>query len=450
MINDEFGYNSKDFNYQIQEKKTRVNTLRRTVSRIEGTSIESELAKAKIEKLSDVTIRIPVTDDMGTNYLNNLNTEIIEKSTPSDSDRVLLQNLAKKADVPFSSINETQANTILQTLKGATSIIVASEKMNKNDRAWVRIYAKENLDIPYYEIADSGRLMTLDSNNELMKSTDTPVLSLNTALLAYTNKQSIKNKLNSWAEYTKELVENTEEHTEKIRGIRDNAADNLVNAEKSLANKFDNYFTYGPRQLQMLLKVSEENRSIVNILSINQGLANDDWNSFNYYNKFINRINKIVGTEFINKESLGKFINSVAGEDNGKFAAELTADYEKHKTALNPFFVLSENKHYFGYILSDMKASEVIRATTFTNETIERTLDFVSMPNQVNSITDDVYSDVKNFVYGLGVENFFNSNDQFSRFSLDNLSFDLTSNISRDNFVIKMSDVIRNYNDNYD
>lgn len=451
ILKDKFGKNNSLFNYQISEAKRTVDFQKAIVAKVDKQNIIGEQEKAGVKSMSEITLRIPENHyNIGGNLLEGFNKEIIKSTSITDSDRALLQRLAKEADVPFPG-NETQASNLLNTIKGSSAIIIDEKKIDKTDMAWVRLYAKEN-GIPYYEFSAIGRtLFSFNEQNERKPYNSSPILGKNTALISNNTEQnSFKNLLEQAAVYTQQLVENPGAHVDSLNLKKDNALKKLEGSERYLNKAFNNFFTDGTRQLQMLLKISEENRAVVNILSINQGLANDAWNSFNYYNKFVNRINKIVDGDFISRDGLKDFIKSAAGRlenDNGEFANDIIKGFEKHKTGINPFFVLKENAHYFGYILSDMTAEKIIKSVTFAIETTESTIDFVGAPFQVNPTTEDVHSESSNFVHGLSIENFFTSNLEFEEFSLENLSFDLTSNTSREKFVRTMVDVVRKYKD---
>lgn len=402
----------------------------------------SELSQTAHQLEAQGTIVAPPADIVKFNAGNPTNSSELkvvtndgEPSSPSDIQLVEIQQLNELAKQDLNK-NLSNVNRLVQNIKGA-GVIIITEKLNSTDQAFVEAYAQQNQK-QLFRLGTSGGWykFTGKVGESFLPSNSEPVFHKKTALVAAIDFSDKMNLAYDRAfDATKKAIDSPLEYT-KIADAR-NAEHNsdLTNTKAKLKREMDRYLTNGPRQLLQFSKMAKENRSITSILSINQGIPNSDWDAFNYFQRFVKAVNSIDSDKFgITIEDLNLFIESVDGKDDGKFAQELIEKYEAVKVGINPFYVLSQNKHYFGYIKSLKFAQELVRTSTFTNDAIEK----IALSNSLE-LDRDGYSDIKNMVYGIGIEKFFQK--ESSDFEIAGKSYDLANNDDRARFMDDMVEI---------
>jgi len=336
----------------------------------------------------------------------------------------------------FSRVDLSRVNSILASIKGANTIII-TPGLPKGYQVLVENYAN-SLGQPVFKLQDGDTWRVLEGG-EYVRTPDIPVIGAKTALITGQKITRGKQKLlDAAVANTRMALENPSEFnsiTQEKNAERDASFDE---AQEKLQQELDKFLTNGPRQVLQLLKIASENRAITALLAINQSIPNSDWDGFNYINKFLAAVNQNLPDEApkFTHQDVDDFVKSVSSGEMGK-ATEIIERYEANKVAINPFHVLAQNKHYFGYIKSFLFAKEKIKKSTFTNGVIE---DIIHNHLDPTNIKDEVaYGEVKNFVYGMGIEKFFKHIG--GDFTIKGNTFNLASSKGRADFLNAMYNI---------
>jgi hypothetical protein len=423
-----FGKDNKNIISRLTDLTNEVNNLRSKKDNNFGVlSSDTQKLKYNLKGFSDITLSSPST---GVSVdVSGVNKVVVSESNPSDLELIELQQLAEVAKLNFNILNHSKANSIVKALRNSDLILLV-EGLNSTEKKLSEAYAKVNAK-ELFRIGDRGNLYKYNAENDNYSPYSLPlVLGNKTSIVSHKDFSPIM--LNAFAAIvsnTKLLLEEPVKYNELVETLNANLNAELELKENKLKNELNGYLSNGPRQLLQLSKISKELRAVTSLLSINQGLPNSDFDVYKYFNNFA----KIISSdkfEFTPKQ-VYEFIDSI--NEDGVYANKVIESYDKIKSGINPFYILAKNKHYFGYIKSLRFGQELVRNSTFTNEVIENVITLTKA-----SPSDKAqYDEFKNYVYGVGIELFFNKYN-YNNFKIAGNTYDLTSNSDRYRFMKEM------------
>ena len=398
---------------------------------IKNTELENKSTSEVKEYMNLKSIKDAVVYSV-TDYNANVDsfgvkTKTIENSIPTESELNELKDaIADSSRVMFDYIDKSEAVALMKVIKLGTHVVSNTSYDSNVARALAKKFNK-----PFYSVGQTGKWSRdekLISSQPLLTSGF--VFLTNGADLFSSELSSIQKSV----EYSKEVISDPSIHRKTVNKIVKDLTKLSEKDKVALDDVMHNYLSDGPRQLLQFHKIAEELRTFSGVLAINGGLPNGSWDTYNYLNKFVSKINKISGSEdFMTFDKFRQFIES---SDNDVTSEDIIKEFETFKTGMNPFFTLKENKHYFGYIKGLFAARDIIKSSTFTTEAIEklsRTIGNIDVQEKLSSL--------ENYVYGLGITSFFNKTDYAKSFSLGGIKYNLSDRIDRNKFMLDMVDI---------
>lgn len=341
----------------------------------------------------------------------------------------------------FGRLALPKAGAILRALKGANTILV-TDNLSPAQEKLVMSFAR-NVRKPVYKMstaAGSAAWKISMAGQDFVHTAAMPVIGQKTALILGQSITAGKAKLlNATIANTRLALSEPEAYDATVEQKEKDRTASYDSAVATLNKILDDYVGNGPRQILELIKISGEMRAVSSMLAINQSIPNSDWDGFNFINKFTMALNEQIpdGEPTFTNGDIIEFINNVS---QGKTTeAQIAIDrYERSRVAINPLYVLAQNRHYFGYIKSFLFAQDLINSSSFTNKTMwklfEEHLGVVGM-------TEEKWGSVKNFIHGIAVEQFFTKRG--GDFTINDQTYNLSQTTGRVDFLRNMTDIVR-------
>lgn len=406
------------------------------------TDIKGTMKDVKIYSLNNYNLHSQKFLYSSNDKLHSISDQIItvEPWELNRENLMLLENIFRKTglDINNSKISKEQLLALYKLVSNVTQVIIDQKLESSNMMAALAILcSKKEIPVPIYSVNFKGNWS--EYQNGSFQLVGKPILlQKKTAYLSNTPvlDKLVTNSLREVAQNTSIVAKDENYINTLLQNNLEDLENIVVDLEKSLKDMMIDYVSNGPRQVLELLKAAAEQRTITHLLAINQGLPNGDYDEFEYMYKFCNGINKIVGDKFINIEDFKKFILAVCESDTNTYEKTIE-QYEKYRTAINPFYVLSKNKHYLGYIKSQIFGSGIMQEVTIVNKLIE------NIAWELGVDDSDKYSSVKNFVYGATIRSFFNDSDYTKEFTYNGVTYNLSDNVGSNNFLHDMPSILK-------
>ena len=376
------------------------------------------------------------------------NTKTKSSTTPKKgltlAEKGIKNNLLKESGLPIRNVDDRS----LRTMFNSKNIIMGEGGgiMNTNLEKLAIAYATAN-GKTLHSVSQYGTFKVLRDGK--MVSTDAPPTITDATGLLFEKAHSGVNTAINIA--VKRTIDAFTMGDAEFDAIIDEAKlrfeSDKTDTASAVNSMMSSYLVDGPRQLKELVSAANEMRAITSVLGINGGIPNDSIKAFSFFNNFKKLVNRTEGFD-MGAEGLKNFILSLDGsleEDTpGDYARMLIESYDRRKTALNPFYIISKNDHYLGYLKSLIYGQDLIRQATFTNELVEKLI-YSKVPN-TDVIGADSIGEITNFVYSVGIDLFLKESNK-TAFSVDGNTYNLTNNSGRSQFVKDMVKITNKFRD---
>lgn len=185
------------------------------------------------------------------------------------------------------------------------------------------------------------------------------------------------------------------------------------------------------RQLYTFAAMTEEFGLLASLLSINQGIKNNAYDSWKFRTSLEIRMTDILqNAQKGFKFNLKSFINGLANrglednQDDIKHADDVIKLFNQARVGINVPFIISKNKHYFGYYQAMFKSIDMVQSVSDIDRITEELLNKSTSADTKRYMDLPKYKALQDFIYSIGVEKYMQ--DVVKIVTLNGLQFDLT------------------------
>lgn len=201
----------------------------------------------------------------------------------------------------------------------------------------------------------------------------------------------------------------------------------------------DKYLKHPFRQLYSFASMTEEFGLMSTALSINQGLKNGDFDVWKFITGFEARMNDILQKVDPNIDfNLELFISQLAAANDEtntdpvdtSYVNKIIKTFDKARVGINVPYILSRNKHFFGYYQAMFKSKALLNEVSSIGKIVDNILTKKEkgktlVTADINSAVDRKnYKALQDYVYGVGVEMYLDSLGK--TVVINGMEFDLT------------------------
>jgi hypothetical protein len=416
---------------QIQRDQESLNNLTKKLEKLRA---DTKTAK----ELTDNPLVVPVSKVScnvfsRTSFQTTLPLEAINKYDgtkygPNQEMAVIYEDFRKKLHKPEVT-NLTELLAQMRVIKDS-DLIISDKYTGAEGFEILQEYAKS---------LGKKMLNVNDKDGSLREREDSFLtMNLRTGVIKTQDHDGVNVVLDQLASHTSMLFETPDKFDALAKENLAKLEDTVKRSGNVVAGVLNSVVSNGVRQLLPFVQASAESRVLSAILSINQGLPNSSWDTFNYFQSIASQISGINEEFQVSAQDILEFFESLVKGD-GRKAEEMIAKYDKFKSAFNPFYILKQNDHYLGYIESLMQSKQWIENINRIN----RIQNNLSGSKSVK--TEDQYRELEQFLYAYSVDKFYNSTPGAAKIMVQGTPYDLSDPNGRFEFTQDMINVVTRY-----
>ena len=401
-------------------------------TQLDGNTLLLNLIKAtNINSINEVK----VLKESQNKFITNTTTEEFAIKDFTDSNKANdVKAIMKKVGINNLNIVEmNKLGTYFEHIANPDSLVIFDNSLSSNLQILIINYAKE-LAKPLYYLNSAGNLNLYYNSTDSRKVEMDPVFSKDVILLGNFIQQDSLNKI--W----KSLKQTTESYlNDKTKFIqeRENTKIELEelydkNLEASKVKALE-AVTNELVQLHPFVLGSHELRALSGMLALNQGLPTSAWDLYNFFNGILTQISK-TGSD-IDYDTLIHFFESITGLKDDNFHLEVIDNYNKFKSIINPFYIVSKNPHFVSYLKALLTTKDLIDSTI----KIIKSVDILA--RKAGAKSEEQFRQTERFLYSYLTQDFL-QNSNHSVLTLGNQKYDLSKPESRDKFIREFPNIV--------